>query len=162
MSEKQSSFEWNAEYFEKHHSIASKLQLGMIGLAIGLLLMDLAKPYTLIPLGAVFLWATFRIRKLEELTEQFDEATIKLAPRSLLLSQPALEHEERIQFRDLKAVEKSGKDQNFTITLILNDERLIDLTGFINGEECYEQLHQVVSDKAWAATIASEMKTPAK
>ena len=142
MANEKPLFTWDNDYFEQRHSLNNKIQLGLIGLAVGLMLMDLTKIYTLLPLAAILFWVSFQQRNLDSLREEFEDASIALSPRSMLLSKPMEESEERIQFRDIDALEKKEKGKHTTIILTLKDERELQLAGFIDANECYQLLQE--------------------
>lgn len=139
-------FTWDNDYFEARHGRNQKIQLGLIGLAVGLMLMDLTRWYTLAPLLIILFWASNDQRIVDKLRGEFEDASITLSPRSLLLSKPMEESEERIQFRDIEVLEQKTKGKHTTIQLQLKDDRSLDLPGFINGDACLRLLKEGINN----------------
>lgn len=142
MANEKPLFTWDNDYFEQRHSLNNKIQLGLIGLAVGLMLMDLTKIYTLAPLAIILFWVSFQQRTVDQLRDEFEDASITLSPRSLLLKKPMHESEERIHFRDIETLTKQKKGKRLTITMTLKDEQELQLTGFIDADECYQRLQE--------------------
>mgnify|MGYP000270928434 CR=1 FL=1 len=139
MATEKPHFEWNTQYFEDRHGLNTKIQLGLIGLAIGLMLMNLSTLFILAPLAVALFWVSYQQVQIDKLRAQYEDASLTLAPRSLLLTTPVNEKEERIQYRDIKTVALEGKGKKASIVLTL-EERALVLTGFQNAESCVEQI----------------------
>lgn len=143
-------FTWDNDYFEARHGRNQKIQLGLIGLAVGLMLMDLTRWYTLTPLVLILFWASNDQRIVDKLRSEFEDASITLSPRSLLLSKPMAESEERIQYRDINSVEQKAKGKHTTLSLKLKEDRELELPGFINADECCRLLQEGIVNAATA------------
>lgn len=136
------NFTWDNDYFEARHGRNQKIQLGLIGLAVGLMLMDLTRWYTLAPLLIILFWVSNDQRIVDKLRGEFEDASITLSPRSMLLNKPMQESEERIQFRDIESLEQKVKGKHTTISLKMTEDRELDLPGFIDGDECFRLLEE--------------------
>lgn len=139
-------FTWDNDYFEARHGRNQKIQLGLIGLAVGLMLMDLTRWYTLAPLLIILFWVSNDQRIVDKLRSEFEDSSITLSPRSLLLNKPMEESEERIQFRDIETLEQKAKGKHSTMSLKLKEDRELELPGFINGDECFRLLKEGISN----------------
>jgi len=142
MSEARTRFEWNSEQIEKRQALLGKIQLGLIGLAIGLLLIDQAKPWFLLPMALIFFFASRELRQTDKLNDQWQQATITLAPKSLLIEQPAIEQQRRITFRSIAQIDYRTRLGVETIHLQTQEEGTIELPAFTESEQLRKLLKE--------------------
>ncbi len=148
MSESPSRFEWNNEQIGKLQTLLGRIQLGLIGLAIGLLLLDLTKPWLLIPMALVFFLSSRELRKIDRLTEQWQQASITIAPRSLLIEKPANDQQQRITFRnivDIKAHSRLGIE---TLVLQTREDGEIELPSFKQSDALQQRLTAQLAEES--------------
>lgn len=147
MAENKARFEWNSALFEDYHGRFSKLQMGLIGLALGLMLMDLTKIYTLLPLAFGFLWVSLQQRKVDSLRTDYEGAAITLSPRSVLIEQPAQQLEKRIPFHDIQGCSLRQKGYLVTLVLERKEAEPLELPGFIDAPACCDAINQALDNK---------------
>lgn len=144
MTDSKPRFEWNSDLFERRHSRFGKMQMGLIGLAIGLLMMDLAKIYLLLPLALGFLWISSEQRKLDTLIAEFEDAAITLSPRSILIEQPRLDEELRIPFHEIRDCAVKRKGYLTTLVLTRKEGDPVELPGFEEIQACCDAINDAI------------------
>ncbi|WP_027856036.1 hypothetical protein [Marinobacterium jannaschii] len=146
MSESPNHFEWNDQKVTQLQSLLGRIQLGLIGLAIGLLLLDLAKPWLLVPMALLFFLSSRELRKIDNLNEQWQQSSVTLAPRSLLIEKPAQDQQQRITFRNIESVASRSRLGIEILSLTTREEGNIELPGFKESESLRQLLIAQLAD----------------
>lgn len=134
-------FRLDKAQIEKKTSLLTNLQMGFVGAALMLMMMDLSKIYLLAPLGAGLILVSWYKSQLTSIYDECKHLSVTMAPKSFLVKNPDSELEKRITFRELKEV--TQHKQNFlpVVTLYLKDEsEKIELYALENASEFADQL----------------------
>lgn len=146
------SFIWDKDFFEKKTTLFTNLQLGFVGAALMLLMMDLSKIYLLAPLAVGLILVSWYKSNLETVKEEFKNTTVEFAPKSLLIKKPAVDFEERVIFHQLEEVTEHKENFVSVITLYLNnDADKIELKAIKNSDDLMQQLNHVISSREQSA-----------
>ena len=146
------SFIWDKDFFEKKTTLFTNLQLGFVGAALMLLMMDLSKLYLLAPLAVVVILASWYKSNLERVKDEFKNTTVEFAPKSLLIKKPAADFEERVIFHQLEEFTEHKENFVSVITLYLNnDADKIELKAIKNSDDLMQQLNHVISSREQSA-----------
>jgi|GEM_PF-1592965 len=135
-------FHWDSARFEKLQTWCARSQQGLIGLAIMLLMMDIASLFTLGPLFILFFVSYQAQRKLDEMLDQYENASIEVAPRSILLSQPSGKQETRYHLKELSDI-RTEKKKLIESLVFTHQQEQVRLPGFKQAAE----LAQLLKDK---------------
>ncbi|MBY4676299.1 hypothetical protein [Marinobacterium arenosum] len=131
-------FHWDSEHCAQKNALCNKLFFGLLGLALMVMMMDLGSPYLLGP-ALVAIFALRRAQYTYDRMElEFSDASIKLAPRSLLIRRPASANEQRINYREINQIESFKRWGISGVSLTLASGEQLQLPGF--GQACYESL----------------------
>lgn len=154
MSE-QKLYNWDKAFFEKRLNLFSNAQFSCIGAALMLMMMDLTKPYLLAPLIVGLIMASWLKHHYSKVSDNFLNSSVSFSPKSLLISQPKLESETRITFRQIKEV--SLKQDNFIPVLVIEidesaEEEDIELVGFEKPELFLTQLETAINEQREAVS----------
>lgn len=123
-------FNWDTERFEQLSNRCTQIMLGLMGLALMLMMMDLASPLILAP-AAVVILITRSIQSFSEhLSTEFEDAEISLSPKTLLIKQPSIDDEKRLRYQDITEVEAFTKWRIQGIRLKRGEQDAIELIGF--------------------------------
>ncbi|MCP4596754.1 hypothetical protein [Neptuniibacter sp.] len=146
------SFIWDKEFFEKKTTLFTNLQMGFVGAALILMMMDLSKLYLLSPLAVGLILASWYKSNLETVKDEFKNTTVEFAPKSLLIKKPAVDFEQRVIFHQLEEVTEHKENFVSVITLYLNnDADKIELKAIKNSDELIQQLTQAVENRKQSA-----------
>ena len=129
-------FRLDKALIEKKTSLFTNLQMGFVGAALMLMMMDLSKIYLLAPLGAGLILVSWYKSQFTSVYEEFKHLSVTMAPKSLLVKNPESDLEKRITFRELKEV--TQHKQNFlpVVTLYLEDDsEKVELHALDNATE---------------------------
>ena len=129
-------FRLDKALIEKKTSLFTNLQMGFVGAALMLMMMDLSKIYLLAPLGAGLILVSWYKSQFTNVYEEFKHLSVTMAPKSLLVKKPASDLEKRITFRELKEI--TQHKQNFVpvVTLYLEDNsEKVELHALENAAE---------------------------
>lgn len=129
-------FRLDKALIEKKTSLFTNLQMGFVGAALMLMMMDLSKIYLLAPLGAGLILVSWYKSQFTSIYEEFKHLSVTMAPNSLLVKKPASDLEKRITFRELKEI--TQHKQNFlpVVTLYLEDDsEKVELHALENAAE---------------------------
>lgn len=129
-------FRLDKALIEKKTSLFTNLQMGFVGTALMLMMMDLSKIYLLAPLGAGLILVSWYKSQFTNVYEEFKHLSVTMAPKSLLVKKPESDLEKRITFRELKEI--TQHKQNFlpVVTLYLEDDsEKVELHALENSAE---------------------------
>jgi hypothetical protein len=129
-------FRLDKALIEKKISMFTNLQMGFVGAALMLMMMDLSKIYLLAPLGAGLILVSWYKSQFTSVYEEFKHLSVTIAPKSLLVKKPESDLEKRITFRELKEI--TQHKQNFlpVVTLYLKDDsEKVELHALENPSE---------------------------
>lgn len=142
------SFNWDKDYFEKKTTLFTNLQLGFVGAALMLMMMDLSKFYLLAPLAIGLILASWYKSNLETVKEEFKNTTVEFAPKSLLIKKPAVDFEQRVIFHQLEEVTEHKENFISVVTLYLNnDAGKIELKALKNPVGLIQELNNVITNR---------------
>ena len=139
-TEQQKVFEWDKVFFEKKLNLFSNCQFGFIGAALMLMMMDLSKPYLLAPLAVGLFMTSWLKHHYGKVATPLKKSTVQLAPKSLLISKPADEAEQRITFREIDELDLRKENFIPVLFIYLKDGSQVELAGYQHAEELYKQL----------------------
>ena len=140
-------FTFDSAFIDKRARLLSNCQLGFIGAALMLMMMDLSKFYILAPLGAGLILSSWYKHNLEEVKARFAGNSVEFAPKSILIKQPAQALETRISFREIEEITLHQENFIPTISIYLKDSDKIVLKAL----KAPAQLQQSLQDKSQAA-----------
>ncbi|WP_415896354.1 hypothetical protein ACMXYX_09605 [Neptuniibacter sp. QD72_48] len=126
MDKSDSIYHWDKEFFEKKISLLTNCQLGFVGAALMLMMMNLSKIYLLAPLGVGLILASWYKHHLEQTKDQMKNMSVEIAPKSILLKLPSEETETRVTFREIEEINQHKENMVQIITLYLkeNEDKL--------------------------------------
>lgn len=124
------TFSWDESHCEKLANRCTQIMLGLMGLALMLMMMDMASIFILAPAGTTVLITRLAQRHYEEIMETFEEAKVTLAPRTLQLEQTATEEALRIRYKDIDSIERFSKWGIAAIRLNVKEREPVELHGF--------------------------------
>lgn len=145
-TEQQKEFEWDKDFFEKKLNLFSNCQFGFIGAALMLMMMDLSKPYLLAPLAVGLFMTSWLKHHYGKVAKPLKKASIQLAPKSLLISKPADDSEQRITFREIEELDLRKDNFIPVLFIYLKDGSQVELEGFQNADELYKQLSSALQN----------------
>lgn len=109
------SFTFDETFIEKRTRLLTNCQLGFIGAALMLMMMDLSKLYLLAPLVVGLILSSWYKHNLDEVKTHFSGSSLEFAPKSILIKLPAQSSETRITFREIEEI--TLHQENFTPTI---------------------------------------------
>jgi len=124
------TFNWDESHCEKLANRCTQIMLGLMGLALMLMMMDMASIFILAPAGIAVLLTRLAQRHYEQVLETFEEAQVTLAPRTLELAQPATKATLRIRYGDINSIESFSKWGISAIRLNVKEREPVELHGF--------------------------------
>ncbi len=124
------TFTWDETHCEKLAHRCTQIMLGLMGLALMLMMMDMASIFLLAPAGVAVLVTRNAQRHYEKLLETFEDAEVELAPRTLQFKQSASGEELRIRYRDINSIENFKRWGISAIRLNVNEREPVELYGF--------------------------------
>lgn len=134
-------FTCDKEFFEKKISLLTNLQLGFVGTALMLMMMDLSKIYLLVPLIIGLILSSWYKSNFEKIQSEVKDAYVEFAPKSLLFVQPATESEQRVTFRELEEIDCHKENFINVITLYLKDgKEKLQFKGFKESDQLLQTL----------------------
>jgi hypothetical protein len=143
----QSDYIWDKAFFEKKLTLFSNLQMGFIGAALMLMMMDLSKVYLLAPLVVGLILTSWYKHNLDSIKDEIKGCSLTFAPKSILVSFPELNKTTRITFRDIDEVEAHNENFVQVINLYLkNGEEKVQLKAMANGEQLIQQLKTAIAE----------------
>ncbi len=135
------TFTWDKEFLSKRLNLLTNFQLGFVGAALMLMMMNLSKIYLLLPLGIGLIFTTGYKSYLNAVTDEVTGLEVSFSPKSILIKIPAKNLEQRIQFREINGVTQSKKYSVPVVTLYLNGKKdKIELRGLADSNSFIEQL----------------------
>ncbi|MCV6590379.1 MAG: hypothetical protein OIF57_15345 [Marinobacterium sp.] len=123
-------FEWDGERISKLSERCTHIMLGLMGLALMLMMMDLASVYLLAPAALILLITRQAQSYYNSLEESFRDASLELAPRTLFLNQPATSESTRLRYQDIVRVEVFRKWTVNGLRLQTQQGQTLELAGF--------------------------------
>ncbi len=140
-------FVWDKTFFEKKITLFTNLQMGFVGAALMLMMMDLSKLYLLAPLVVGLILASWYKHHIDSIKNEVKDASIQFAPKSILVTLPEQEIEKRITFREIEEIE-SHKENFITIVTIYlrNGEDKLELKAFAQPEQLTQKLNSAIID----------------
>lgn len=133
---------WDNDFYEKREERYGRILMAVVGISIFSLLMGFAAAMILSPLLLPLGWAFYQQRATKQLLDQNYDASIQLSPKSLLLSQPALKKEQRLNHREIKNFSFDAKARR--ITLNMKNESSLLLEGFQDYDKLYNYLKESI------------------
>jgi len=94
------AFNLDKALIEKKTSLFTNLQMGFVGAALMLMMMDLSKLYLLAPLGAGLILVSWYKSQFTTLYDECKNLSVEMAPKSLLVTNPVCDLEKRVTFRE--------------------------------------------------------------
>lgn len=123
-------FHWNAEPVEALSSRCTHITLGLMGLALMLMMMNLSSAWALAP-GVLVVLITRRAQLYyEQLQETFDDSSLELSPRTLAINKPACGDEKRIRYRDISQLASFKKWGINGLRIQMENGEAIELCGY--------------------------------
>ncbi len=140
-------FVWDKTFFEKKITLFTNLQMGFVGAALMLMMMDLSKLYLLAPLVVGLILASWYKHHIDSIKNEVKDASIQFAPKSILVTLPEQEIEKRITFREIEEI-GSHKENFITIVIIYlrNGEDKLELKAFAQPEQLTQKLNSAIID----------------
>ncbi|WP_067867650.1 hypothetical protein [Neptuniibacter marinus] len=145
MDTEQSDYTWDKAFFEKRSTLFSNFQMGFIGAALMLMMMDLSKIYLLAPLVVGLILSSWYKHNLDNIKDEMKGCTLTFSPKSIFISFPQLETESRITFREIDEVEAHKENFVHIISLYLKqDDKKVQLKGMKDTEQLIQQLKTAI------------------
>lgn len=142
------SFAWDNAFFEKKLSLLTNLQLGFVGAALMLMMMDLSKLFLLAPLVVGLILASWYKHHLESVKSEIEGLSVELAPKSLLITLPANQEEIRVLFREIESVSLHKENLVSIVSLYLKDDKSkVLIRGLTKPDEFLTELEQARKEK---------------
>lgn len=142
-------FQLDKVLFEKRATLYTNTQMGLVGAALMLMMMDLSKAYLLAPLIAIFILASWYKNHLNGLHDEFKNYHVEIAPKSVLLVKPQdqVQPEKRILFREIEEVTQHQENfiPVFTLYLKGNADK-VSLPALQHGEEFVDMLNTLLQE----------------
>jgi len=117
------TYYWDKAFFEKKVSLLTNCQLGFVGAALMLMMMDLSRIYLLAPLVVGLILASWYKQNIEKVKSQVEHMSVEIAPKSILLKQPNQSLEQRITFREIEEITEHKENLIVVTTLYLKGEQ---------------------------------------
>jgi len=115
-------FRLDKALIEKRTTLFTNLQMGFVGAALMLMMMDLSKIYLLAPLGAGLILVSWYKSHLTKVYEENKHLSVTMSPKSLLVKIPQKELEQRITFRQIKEINQHQENFLPVVTIYLQDD----------------------------------------
>ncbi|WP_286238263.1 hypothetical protein [Neptuniibacter halophilus] len=148
MSLSDSTFHWDQAFFERKLGLLTNLQLGFVGAALMLLMMDLSRWYFLLPLAGGLMWISWQKQRLDRIRREVSGLQISLAPKSLLLKRTLNNQEQRITFREISHLETDKREGLDTFALVMRDDKgPVLIRGMQQQDQLLRQLQQAIEDR---------------
>tara|TARA_Y100000782_G_scaffold115503_2_gene159253 strand:+ start:11902 stop:12393 length:492 start_codon:yes stop_codon:yes gene_type:complete len=137
------SYSWDKEFFEKKITFFTNLQLGSVGAALMLMMMNLSKLYLLAPLVIVLILASWYKHHITKVSDEVKNSSVTFSPKSVLVTIPNQEIESRVTFRQIDEIGIHKENFIETVTLYLKeDEDKIELKAIKNAKQFVSELNQ--------------------
>ncbi|MGH1430995.1 MAG: hypothetical protein ACRBB4_07750 [Neptuniibacter sp.] len=134
-------FRLDKALIEKKTTLFTNLQMGFVGAALMLMMMDLSKIYLLAPLGAGLILVSWYKSHLSKVYEENKHLSVTMSPKSLLVKIPQKELEQRITFRQIKEINQHQENFMPVVTIYLqHDSEKLELYAVENAADFAELL----------------------
>lgn len=134
-------FRLDKALIEKKTTLFTNLQMGFVGAALMLMMMDLSKIYLLAPLGAGLILVSWYKSQLTKVYEEYKHLSVTMAPKSLLVKIPQSDLEQRVTFRQIKEVNQHQEHFLPVVTIYLKDDsKKLELPAVENAAHFAELL----------------------
>lgn len=124
------TFNWDDGRCETLTHRCTQIMLGLMGLALMLMMMDMASIFILAPAGMAVLITRLAQRHYEQVMEEFEGSQATLTPRTLQLEQSATEETLRIRYKDIDSIESFSKWGIGAIRLNVREREPVEVHGF--------------------------------
>lgn len=132
-------FRWDKAFVEKKVTLYTNLQMGLVGAALMLMMMDLSKIYFLAPLVAALILVSWYKNHLNGLNTDYKNYRVEIAPKSLLVTNPAQESERRITFREIDEITQHQENLVPIVTIYLKDDAGKVILPALEGDKAFVQ-----------------------
>ena len=138
-------FNLDKALIERKATLFTNCQMGFVGVALMLMMMDLSKIYLLAPLGAGLILVSWYKSQMTSTFEEFKYSSVSMAPKSLLFKKPSSDLEQRITFRELEEVTLHQQHFLPVVTLYLKgDSEKVELYALENAAEFVDELNGII------------------
>lgn len=153
MEKTQISFDWNEAFFEKRINLLTNCQMGFVGAALMLMMMNLSKIYLLLPLGIGLVLVSWYKSHLDKSREEVKHSSVSFSPKSILFKCPALDQERRVEFRQIEEVTLHKEHMMEIITIYLKgDKEKLEIKGLSQSAEFIDSLNTAINDQQKEST----------
>ena len=144
---KDTNFSWDKAFFEKKTTLFTNLQMGFVGAALMLMMMDLSKPYLLAPLVVGLILASWYKHHIDGVKDKVKNASIQFSPKSILITLPNQESETRVRFRQIEEIDRRREHFVDVVTLYLkDDEEKIELSAINDADALIKKLNNSIAE----------------
>lgn len=135
------AYQWDKAFVEKKVTLYTNLQMGLVGAALMLMMMDLSKLYFLAPLVGGLILVSWYKSHLNKLHDEFKNYSVEIAPKSLLVRIPEKNAERRVLFREIEDMDLHSENLVPIVTLYLEeDKEKVVLPAMKEADEFLKQL----------------------
>lgn len=141
------SYSWDKEFFEKKITLFTNIQMGAVGAALMLMMMDLSKLYLLVPLVAGLILSSWYKHHISKTSDEVKGTRVTFSPKSILITMPNQELESRITFREIDEIAVHRENFIEIITLYLkDDDEKVELKAVKNSAQLVLALNSALSE----------------
>ncbi len=134
MEHSKQTFALDEAYLEKKIKLFTNIQLGCIGAALMLMMMNLSTVVMLAIFGALLILASWYKHHISTVLEDAAELRVSFSPKSILITSKQAEQEQRITFRSIQDQSLHKENLIPVVTLYLDEGEPVKLNGLAEPE----------------------------
>lgn len=141
------TFAWDKAFFEKRLHLLTNLQMGFVGAALMLMMMNLSKIYLLLPLGIGLVLASWYKHHMDSVQDEINGLEVSFSPKSLLIKNSVNSSEQRIQFREIDEIIQYKEHFVPVVAIyLLGENDKVELRGLENSHAFVNQLETALNE----------------